>query len=159
MGVFVLLYTDLSIYLLETLSLSLSYMYIYLLINKQIRGCISIPRTYAHLLHHASCIMPYAVCIHTHTHTCTRYLSTVHAILCMYACLVCWTLPYEWLGTGNKRREEREAEKKRCKRISRCILHCTALHCTARSVLHGRVVVSPRLAWPRIASLRFAQSS
>lgn len=30
----------------------------------------------------------------------------------------------------------------------------TALYCTARSVLHGRVVVSPRLAWPRIASLR-----
>lgn len=44
-------------------------------------------------------------------------------------------------------------EKKRCKRISRCILHCTALHCTARSALHGRVVVSPRLAWPRIAYL------
>lgn len=32
----------------------------------------------------------------------------------------------------------------------------TALYCTA---LHGRVVVSPRLAWPRIASLRIVSPS
>lgn len=98
--------------------------------------------------------MPYAVCIymrtHTHAHTCTRYLSTVHAIL-PYACMRVWSVGLcEWLGTGNKRREEREAGKKRCKRISRCILHCTALHglyctvCTARSRC--------RLASPRLAS-------
>lgn len=118
--------------------------------NKQTRGCTSIPRTYAHLLHHASCLMQYAY-THTHTHTCTRYLSTVHAIS-PYACMRVWSVGLcEWLGTGNKRREEREAEKKRCKRISRCILHCTALHCTARSVLHGLVVVSPRLASPGLA--------
>lgn len=103
---------------------------------------------------HTFCIMHHALCsmhiyAHTHTHTCTRYLSTVHAILCMYACLVCWTLPYEWLGTGNKRREEREAEKKDAN--ASAAAYCTVLHCTARSRCR---LASPRLASHCIASLR-----
>lgn len=106
---------------------------------------------------HTFCIMHHALCsmhIYAHTHTlytCTRYLSTVHAIL-PYACMRVWSVGLcEWLGTGNKRREEREAEKKRCKRISRCILHCTALHCT--------VALSSRLASPGLVLHRFASPS
>jgi len=41
-------------------------------------------------------------------------------------------------------------------------LYCTALHCTvctARSALHGRVVVSPRLASPGLALHRFVSPS
>lgn len=154
MGVFVLLYTDLSIYLLETLSLSLSYMYIYLLINKQIRGCISIPRTYAHLLHHASCLMQYAyICPHTHTHmhTVPKYLRYMQYYL-MHVCvsgLLDSVSGWEQGTSGGKK------GKRKKKMQTHQPLH-TALYCTA---LHGRVVVSPRLAWPRIASLRFAQSS
>lgn len=112
--------------------------------NKRTRGCISIPRTYAHLLHHASCLMQYAY-ICAHTHTCTRYLSTVHAILCMYAWSGLLDSVSGWeQGTSGKR-------KKRCKRISRCILHCTALHCT--------VALSSRLASPGLALHRIASPS
>lgn len=154
MGVFVLLYTDLSICLPSRDSSS--YMYIYSG-NEQ-----TDKRLYIHTTHlctpSASCIMPYAVCIymptHTHTYTCTRYLSTVHAIS-PYACMRVWSVGLcEWLGTGNKRREEREAEKKRCKRISRCILHCTALHGLYCTVALSSRLASPGLALHRIASFR-----
>lgn len=91
----------------------------------------------------------------THTPTCTRYLSTVHAIL-PYACMRVWSVGLcEWLGTGNKPAGRKGSRKKKDANAS-AAAYCTVLHCTALHglALHGRVVVSPRLAWPRIASLR-----
>lgn len=102
-----------------------------------------------YIIHHALCSMHIYAHTHTHIHmhTVPKY-GTCNITLCMYAWSGLLDSVSGWeQGTSGKR-------KKRCKRISRCILHslhCTALHGLA---LHGRVVVSPRLAWPRIASLR-----
>lgn len=53
-------------------------------------------------------------------------------------------------GTSGKR-------KKRCKRISRCILHC--LHCTALHGLYCTVALSFRLASPGLALHRIVSPS
>lgn len=98
--------------------------------------------------------MQYAyICAHTHTymHTVPKY-GTYNITL--YACMRVWSVGLcEWLGTGNKREAEKKMQTHQPLHTAQSAL------CTARSVLHGRVVVSPRLASPRIASHRIASPS
>lgn len=96
------------------------------------------------IMHHALCSMHIYAHTHTHMHTVPKY-GTCNITLCMYAWSGLLDSVSGWeQGTSGKR-------KKRCKRISRCILHCTALHCT--------VALSSRLASPGLALHRFVSPS
>lgn len=124
--------------------------------NKRTRGCISIPRTYAHLLHHASCLMQYAVCIymptHTHMHTVPKY-GTCNI---MHVCVSGLLDSVSGWEQGTRGGKKREAGKKKMQTHQplHTALYCTALHCTVCTARSRCRLASPRLASHCIASFR-----
>lgn len=149
---FVLLYTDLSIYLLETLSLSLTCIYT----NKQTDMKLHIHTTHL-CTPSASCIMPYAVCTHTPTHTHMHTVPKYGTCNIMHVCvsgLLDSVSGWEQGTSGGKKGKRKKKDANASAAAYCTVLHCTALHCTVCTARSRCRLASSRLASHCIASLR-----